>query len=181
MSSRTSSKKLLALLISAFSLLALAGCAPAESEVSAPTASDVWVKAVPELMDGMGMTGVFMTLENTSSEDVYLTGAVSATDGLTEDALEVHEVVKNDSGEMVMQEVEGKGIPIPAQGTVELKPGGYHIMFTSLLMPIEVGSTIEITLEFSNGTTRKVEAVAREIANANEKYTPETDSMDMNQ
>lgn len=183
MPSQTITKKLLALAVSIFALVALAGCAPSQSEAVAPKATDVWVKAVPELMGDMGMTGVFMTLENSSAEEVYLTGATSDTEGLTENPLEVHEVVENDSGEMVMQEVEGQGIAIPAKASVELKPGGFHIMFTNLLKPVEVGSSVKITLEFSNGTTRTVEAVAREIANANEKYTPETESeqMDMQQ
>jgi copper(I)-binding protein len=55
-------------------------------------------------------------------------------------------------------------------------------MYWDLLKPIPVGSTVTLTLEFSNGTTLDVEAVAREIANANETYDPEADaeeSMDM--
>jgi copper(I)-binding protein len=77
---------------------------------------------------------------------------------------------------MIMQEVAGNGILIPAGGSVVLKPGGYHVMYLGLLETIPVGSTIALTLEFSNGSTLKVEPVAREIANANETYDP---SMDM--
>ena len=157
------------------SALALVGCAPAASEPVTPTATDVWVKAVPELMDGMAMTGVFMTLENPSDEDITLVAATNTTDGLAETELEVHEVVKNDAGDMVMQKAAG-GIVIPAKGSVTLKPGGYHVMYRDLLKPIPVGSTITLTLEFSNGTTLPVEAVAREIANANETYDPEADA-----
>jgi copper(I)-binding protein len=162
----------------AIAALALVGCAPAapaEPDVVTPTASDVWIKAVPELMDGMAMTGVFMTLENPSSEDIELIGATNTTEGLSDTPLETHEVVKNDAGEMVMQETEG-GIVIPAKGSVTLKPGGYHVMYWDLLKPIPVGSTVSLTLEFSNGTTLDVEAVAREIANANETYDPEEDA-----
>ncbi|AXE55004.1 hypothetical protein AURUGA1_01329 [Aurantimicrobium sp. MWH-Uga1] len=155
--------------------LALVGCAPATPEPVTPSATDVWVKAVPELMDGMAMTGVFMTLENPSDEDITLVGATNTTEGLTESPLEVHEVVKNDAGDMVMQEAKG-GIVIPAKGSVTLKPGGYHVMYWDLLKPIPVGSTITLTLEFSNGTTLPIEAIAREIANANETYDPEADA-----
>lgn len=159
----------------AIAALALIGCAPATPVAVTPSASDVWIKAVPELMDGMAMTGVFMTLENPTNEDIDLVGATNTTTGLTETPLETHEVVKNDAGEMVMQETEG-GIVIPAQGSVTLKPGGYHVMYWDLLKPIPVGSTVTLTLEFSNGTTLNVEAVAREIANANETYDPEADA-----
>ena len=155
--------------------LALVGCAPATPQPVAPMATDAWVKAVPELMDGMAMTGVFMTLENSSDEDITLVGATNTTDGLTQSPLEIHEVVKNDAGDMVMQEAYG-GIVIPAKGSVTLKPGGYHVMYWDLLKPIPAGSTITLTLEFSNGTSLPIEAIAREIANANETYDPEADA-----
>lgn len=122
------------------------------------------------------MTGVFMTLENNSTEDIYLTGATNDTQGLTESAIEVHEVVKNDAGEMVMQPVDGTGILIPAKESVTLKPGGLHLMYRDLLKSIPVGSTVNLTLEFSNDTSLSIEATAREIANANETYAPEVDT-----
>ena len=52
------------------------------------------------------------------------------------------------SGEMVMREVEF--IELPAGTTVELKPGGYHVMLIGLKAPLELGSTIQITLVFEN-------------------------------
>ena len=179
--STSATKRGFSLVAVVIAALALVGCAPATPEPVTPTASDVWIKAVPELMDGMAMTGVFMTLENPSEEDIELVGATNTTEGLTDSPLEIHEVVKNDAGDMVMQEVDG-GIVIPAKGSVTLKPGGFHVMFVDLLKTIPVGSTVAMTLEFSNGTTLDVEAVAREIANANETYDPEADaeeSMDM--
>lgn len=179
MNTRTHPRSIIAVFVALFASLALVGCAPASSEPEAavvPSATDVWVKAVPELMEGMAMTGVFMTLENPTDEDIYLEAATNDTPGLTDMPLEVHEVVMNNAGEMVMQEVSGKGILIPVGGSVVLKPGGYHVMYMGLLETIPVGSTIALTLEFSNGSSLKVEPVAREIANANETYDP---SMDM--
>ena len=52
------------------------------------------------------------------------------------------------SGEMVMQEVES--IAIPAGETVELKPGGYHIMLIDLVAPLELGQEFDIVLTFAN-------------------------------
>jgi len=49
-------------------------------------------------------------------------------------------------GEMVMREVDS--IDLPAGVAVELKPGGYHIMLMELAKPLEVGTTIQITLVF---------------------------------
>ena len=161
--STSATQRGLSLVAVAIAALALVGCAPATPEPVTPTASDVWIKAVPELMDGMAMTGVFMTLENPSEEDIELVGAKNTTDGLTKTPMEIHEVVKGDDGEMKMQMVEG-GIVIPAKGSVTLKPGGYHVMYWDLLKPIPVGSHVTLTLEFSNGTTLDVDAVARDIS-----------------
>lgn len=169
------SKRTLSLAIAAIAAVALVGCAPATP--TAPTVTDAWVKAVPELMDDMAMTGVFMKIDNPTNEEIFLTSATSDTEGLTETPLEIHETVRNDAGEMIMQEAKD-GIAIPAQKMTELEPGGNHVMLWDLMKPIPVGSTIELTLSFSNGSSVKVEAVAREIANAQEKYAPESD-MDM--
>jgi copper(I)-binding protein len=151
------------LVAGALAALALVGCTPAAPQPVTPTASDVWVKAIPELMDGMAMTGVFMTLQNPSDQDIKLVGATNTTEGLTKTPLEIHEVVKGDDGEMKMQKVEG-GIVIPAKGSVTLKPGGYHVMYWDLLKPIPVGSHVTLTLNFSNNTTLDVDAVARDIS-----------------
>ncbi len=52
------------------------------------------------------------------------------------------------SGEMKMQKVEF--IALPAGEAVALKPGGYHIMFIGLVGPLELGTTIQLTLVFEN-------------------------------
>jgi copper(I)-binding protein len=49
-------------------------------------------------------------------------------------------------GEMGMRPVEF--VDLPAGVAVELKPGGYHIMFIDLVKPLEVGTTISLTLVF---------------------------------
>ena len=52
------------------------------------------------------------------------------------------------SGEMTMQQV--MEIALPAGTPVELKPGGYHVMFIGLVNPLQTGDTIELTLTFKN-------------------------------
>lgn len=63
---------------------------------------------------------------------------------------------------MSMRPVEK--IPVPAGETVNLQPGGYHIMLMDLAAPLEVGSTIEVTLTFENAGDVKVEAEVRDSA-----------------
>jgi copper(I)-binding protein len=179
----TTVKRSLAFTTLTLAALVLAGCTATDSastEATAaadaavvPTASDVWIKAVPELMEGMAMTGLFGVFENPTDEDIMILGG-TADSALTLSALDAHEVVQNDAGEMIMQDAEG-GIVIPANGSVTLKPGGYHVMFWDLLKPIAVGDDVVVTINFSNGTSMEVTAVAREIANANETYDPNSE------
>lgn len=62
-------------------------------------------------------------------------------------------------GTMRMQQVDK--IDLPAGESVELKPGGYHIMLMDLAAPLEEGTTIEITLEFEKATSVTVSAEVR--------------------
>ncbi|MFM8267210.1 MAG: copper chaperone PCu(A)C, partial [Ilumatobacteraceae bacterium] len=52
---------------------------------------------------------------------------------------------------MSMQEVDS--IPLPAGETVALEPGGSHIMLLGLTAPLEVGTTIELTLTLEEAGT----------------------------
>ncbi len=151
----------LAALIASVSLAACAPAAPAKPIV--PTVSQPWVKAVPEVMADMDMTALFGVFSNSSDKTIYILGG-TAEAALTDSKLDAHEVVKGSDGKMKMQELKG-GIPIPAHGSVTLKPGSYHIMFWKLKKPITVGETVPVTINFSNGTSLKVDAVSRDIAN----------------
>ena len=141
---------------------ALTACAPAAP--ASPTITDPWVKAMPEVMLDMVMSALFGVVSNPTDETIYLTGGTVSDASLTETKLDAHEVVKGEDGKMKMQEVKD-GIPVPAHGSVTLKPGSYHIMFWNLKKPIAVGENIDVTLNFSNGSTLKVTAVSRDIAN----------------
>ena len=65
-------------------------------------------------------------------------------------------------GEMVMQEVDS--IAISAGETVELKPGGYHIMLIDLAAPLEIGQEFDIVLTFANAGDVTVTGVVADEA-----------------
>lgn len=65
-------------------------------------------------------------------------------------------------GMMTMQPVDR--IPVPAGESVALEPGGYHIMLMDLAQPLEVGSTIEVTLVFETAGEVVVTAEVRDVA-----------------
>ena len=52
----------------------------------------------------------------------------------------------NMGGEMEMREVDG--IDIVAGEPLVLEPGGYHVMLMELAAPLEVGTSISLTLVF---------------------------------
>lgn len=51
---------------------------------------------------------------------------------------------------------------VPVNGTLDLSPGGYHIMLEGLVKPIGAGEKVQITLTFEKAGNVSVEAVGRE-------------------
>jgi periplasmic copper chaperone A len=103
------------------------------------TVEQPWSRATPK---GAKTGAVYMTLDNKSGTADRLTGASSDV----ADKLQIHEM-KVENGVMQMREVPG-GLPIPAGGSVVLKPGSYHVMMIGLKKPLTAGENIPLTLTF---------------------------------
>jgi copper(I)-binding protein len=73
----------------------------------------------------------------------------------------LHQTVVTD-GVAKMEHVDG--IDIPADGTLEMKPGGYHIMLMGLTGPLKEGDEIELTLTFEKAGDVKVRAKVGGVA-----------------
>jgi copper(I)-binding protein len=130
----------------------LAGCKPAVDGPQIVT-SDAWGRSSPK----MAMAGaVYVVLKNKGSEADRLI-AVSSAAAKT---VEIHESYM-ENGVMGMRPLEG-GLEIPAGETVELKPGGYHIMLIDLVEPLQVGAKITVTLQFEKSGELVLEAEIRE-------------------
>ncbi|MDT0156472.1 copper chaperone PCu(A)C [Microbacterium sp. ARD32] len=167
------------LVLAAAALLLLTGCSPsadssapeasAESAVTAGqavTIEDAWVKAAPE-----GMTAAFGILSNPTDRDVTIVSAqTDAAEGT-----QLHETVADDSGAMVMKEVDG-GFTIPAHGSFELAPGANHLMLMGLTAPVEAGAEVPFTLTFSDHSTMSFTAPAKDFAGAEEHYSDGSDA-----
>lgn len=152
----------------AVSLLALTGCAASTTPTAsdpAPagdvvTIDDAWVKSADE-----GMSAAFGTLSNSGEEDVTVVSVASEASSM----IELHETVENESGEMVMREVDG-GFVIPAGGTLALEPGANHIMLMDLAGPLRAGDDATFTLTFSDDSTYEFTAPVKDYSGANENY-----------
>ena len=109
---------------------------------------DAWIRtSVP----GQKATGAFMKI--TAKGGTKLVGASSPAAGVAE----VHEM-KMEGDVMKMRAVSG-GLDIAAGKTVELKPGGYHVMLMDLKAALQKDSMVPLTLLFKDakGAESKVE------------------------
>ncbi|MGO9443677.1 MAG: copper chaperone PCu(A)C [Thiobacillaceae bacterium] len=104
-----------------------------------------WARATAP---GQPVGGAFMKL--TSDTDVQLTGASSPVAG----SVQIH-MMSMHNGVMVMREL--KSLPLPKGKTVELEPGGYHIMLVDLKRALRAGQHFPITLEVRSG--RKIQHI----------------------
>jgi copper(I)-binding protein len=157
-------KKLAAALAAFVAVFALSACSSSENEVAIAMSEPV-VRAIDEISfinaeTGKAMTGSFMTLTNSSDEDVTLVSGSSPVAGI----VEIHEVVDG-----VMRAAEA-GLTIPANGNVELRMGGWHVMLMELNQALNAGDEVDMTLEFSNGETLTFKAPVKAIAMDDEKY-----------
>ncbi len=92
-----------------------------------------------------------MVVKNTSDKDIQIVKADSPVAKITE----LHNHI-NDNGVMRMRQV--KEIALPAKGEAVLKPGGYHVMLIDMKAPLKEGDKVAITLKFSDGGTKTIEA-----------------------
>ena len=117
-------------------LLVLSACtesAPPRSDIQV---EDAWVRGVAGLNVN---TAAYMTLRNKGSAPDRLTGARSEIARMTG----LHRTTIDEKGLARMGEVDA--LDLPAGGTAQLEPGGFHIMLTGVGSLVE-GDTVEITL-----------------------------------
>ncbi len=72
---------------------------------------------------------------------------------------ELH-IMEMNNGVMKMRQIEG-GINIPAGKTVQLAPGGYHVMLMGLKAPLKAGESFEITLVFEHAGMKLIKGLAK--------------------
>jgi periplasmic copper chaperone A len=93
--------------------------------------------------------GVFVTVENTGTQPDRLLSASTPVAGIAE----LHEM-SVDAGVMRMRGVAA--MEVKAGETLQLKPGGFHVMLSELKQPLKVGDKFPMTLKFQNAGTVEV-------------------------
>jgi len=125
----------------------LAAAAAAQGQVEARAA---WARAT---VQGQTTAGAYMQL--TSSERASLVGAESPAAA----SVEIHEMKME--GKVMRMRALSRLELLPGK-TVELKPGGYHIMLLELKRPLKKGEIVPIRLklEMKDKSVRTIEVRA---------------------
>jgi copper(I)-binding protein len=133
----------------AAALVLMAGPVLAETyKVGAIEIEQPWARATPK---GATIGAGYMKITNTGTEpDRLVGGSVPFAQ-----RFEVHSMTM-EQGVMKMREVKD-GLEIKPGETVELKPGGYHVMFVNLKQPLKQGERVKVTLDFAKAGTVEVE------------------------
>lgn len=134
---------MIAILITAGAIAALSQAAEAGL-----SASQAWMR--PTLGAGR-TTAAYLTIANTSTTADRLVAADVPGAG----AVEIHTAGMED-GIMRMRRVEG--VDIPAGESVQLAPGGLHIMVMALSEPVTTGAQVPLTLIFEKAGSLTVQA-----------------------
>jgi copper(I)-binding protein len=116
----------------------LVACMAAASAMAQVKIEDGWARAT---VQGQKATGAFMKI--TAPQATRLVAVSTPVAGVAE----VHEM-KMEGNVMKMRALPA--LDLPANQTVELKPGSYHLMLMDLKAPLMKDSSVALTLTFKD-------------------------------
>lgn len=157
MSIRHFSFKRMSIALTALAAVVLSACAGAATPAapagpSQITADGVWIRNSA----AGGNTAAYLTLKNGGAEDTLVSAAIAEAS-----MVEIHETAAAANGMMEMRPL-AQGLKVPANGSVELKPGGYHVMVMGLKQDLKTGANVKLKLTFKSGKTLELTAPVQE-------------------
>lgn len=108
------------------------------------TIASPWTRATP---GGAKVAGGYLSVTNNGKTSDAFVGGTSDIAG----RVEIHEMAM-EGGVMKMRPLTA-GVEIKPGQTVELKPGGYHMMFMDLKRQLKEGDTVKAALRFEKAGT----------------------------
>ena len=111
------------------------------------TVTSPWTRATP---GGAKIGGGYLKITNNGRAPDRFTGGTSDVS----DHVELHEMSMT-NGVMKMRPLPN-GLEIKPGETVELKPGGNHLMFVDLKRPLKQGESVRATLQFEKAGSLEV-------------------------
>ena len=113
-------------------------------------ASHAWIRVLP----GALPAGAYVTLENDGDQPVALSGASST---IYADTMLHQSSTAGGMSRMTMVDA----LTVPAHGKAVLAPASYHLMLMQASAPVKPGDTVQLTLQFSDGSTLVTDFIAR--------------------
>ena len=113
--------------------------------------SDAWIKNLPPPVP---VRAGYMTIYNPQAEAVSIVEIHSESFA----SVEVHQTLMQD-GMMRMEQISN--LTIAAGETVQLAPGGLHLMMMQPVQPTRPGETHRITIEYDDGSRQDLELTVK--------------------
>lgn len=115
------------------------------------SASHAWIRLLPVKLPAGG----YVTLDNHGASAAMLVSAQSSAYG----SVMLHQSSTDAAGRSAMHMLDR--LVIPAHGQAVLAPAGSHLMLEGATHPLQPGDTVEITLNFADGSHLKVPFLLR--------------------
>ncbi|WP_105438162.1 copper chaperone PCu(A)C [Neorhizobium sp. T25_13] len=120
----------------------IAGAAAAQEAPTKLADLEITSAFTKAMLPGQPVGGGYLTIKNNGKSDDMLVSVSSPASG----TVEMHEMAMQ--GEVMKMRKLDTGIAIPAGKTVELTPGGLHLMFIKVKEPFKQGGKVPVTLTF---------------------------------
>ena len=118
-----------------------------------------WSRATPP---GAKIAAGYLTIRNAGAADKLISASSPAAE-----KVEPHITVK-DGDVSRMREVNGYAVP--AKGTVELTPGGSHLMLVNIKAPLKAGEKVPLVLRFEKAGEVKTELAVRPLGTTGQEH-----------
>lgn len=121
---------------------------PLQADTTSIRFSDGWIKQLPPVVP---MRAGYVTISNPSKQ----AHEIIAFQSESFERVEMHESQLDDEG--VLRMVQLESIVLPAESSVELRPGGKHLMLVSPLNDLQTGDRVNLTVTFQDGSAQRLE------------------------
>ncbi len=113
--------------------------------------NQVWIAEAPPVSR---VLAAYMSIQNHSDKDISILSAESKHFSSTA----FHRTIyKNGVASMQHQST----LTIPAHQTLQLEPGGFHMMLFNPVNPLQAGDSVEFSFTLDNQTIKKVTAIVK--------------------
>jgi len=113
--------------------------------------TEAWIKNLPMVVP---MRAGYMNITNKGSSKIAIESLASESFA----KIEIHQSIEID-GMMSMQPIPGL-VVLPGE-SIQLQPGGYHLMMMNPLQELKLGDKIIVTLRFDDQTTQTIIMIVR--------------------